>query len=314
MGSGSDPDNLWAKTQSAIVWLQQEYGGQFDWFVKGDDDTLLFVENLRHYLASQEVAAERVKGEGVYVGRRMNTTATMLHQLKKHAMAEPGATDCPECCVFCAGGPTYSLDAVALRRLAGVVMTCMPGERSHADDHFLGCCLQKRLGVVALDTRDENGGERFLVHPPDICVQYVTCDSPAVRPVCKYACLPDRLAVDQYPGACCLPPAVCAHSLGTAPACLCMHPRSYQLPDSFQAAIEGADENSWYFAYSYDPPRFVPRALGAHCSPDAVGFHQLPGGAYKAAHDLFYRCLDWDGFDGVEPEYEYSADNTARGA
>jgi hypothetical protein len=33
-----------------------------------------------------------------------------------------GATDCPLCCVFCAGGPTYSLDAVALKRLAEVLL------------------------------------------------------------------------------------------------------------------------------------------------------------------------------------------------
>jgi hypothetical protein len=47
--------------------------------VKGDDDTLLFVENLKRYLASEEVAAEAAKGQGMYVGRRMNTTAQVWY-------------------------------------------------------------------------------------------------------------------------------------------------------------------------------------------------------------------------------------------
>ena len=34
MGSSADPNNLWAKTQAAVVRLQQEYGGQFDWCVQ----------------------------------------------------------------------------------------------------------------------------------------------------------------------------------------------------------------------------------------------------------------------------------------
>ena len=51
-------------------------------------------------------------------------------------------------------------------------MECMPNEHSHADDHYVGCCLEKRLGIVAWDTRDAMGGERFHVFPPPICTEY----------------------------------------------------------------------------------------------------------------------------------------------
>ena len=119
-------------------------------------------------------------------------------------------------------------------------MECMPNELSHADDHYLGCCLHKRLGIVAWDTRDAMGGERFHIFPPPICAEY-------------------------------------------------------RLPEDVPKAVA----EDYYFAYAYDPPRFVPQAGAAHCSPDTVAFHHLPSGEFKPTHDLYYRCKDWEGFKDV---------------
>jgi len=64
--------------------LEKHFGGQYDWYVKGDDDTLLFPENLRRYLLTAPVQEEVAKGKGVYLGRRMNTTAMVrLHSSKQ---------------------------------------------------------------------------------------------------------------------------------------------------------------------------------------------------------------------------------------
>jgi hypothetical protein len=77
-----------------------------------------------------------------------------------------------EHCVFNAGGSTYLMDSIALNRLAGVIDTCFTMRRSHADDLYLGCCLQHKLGIVGFDTRDQFGSERFHIFPPQICNDY----------------------------------------------------------------------------------------------------------------------------------------------
>ena len=73
-------------------------------------------------------------------------------------------------------------------------MECMPNEHSHADDHYVGCCLEKRLGIVAWDTRDAMGGERFHVFPPPICTEYRLPQNieKAVREDYYYAYVPCR--------------------------------------------------------------------------------------------------------------------------
>eukprot|EP00854_Cymbomonas_tetramitiformis_P000388 gene388-720_t len=52
-------DNLWQKTQAAIITLHRLYGEDYDWFVKADDDTFLLMENLRRYLQSREASDAR---------------------------------------------------------------------------------------------------------------------------------------------------------------------------------------------------------------------------------------------------------------
>jgi hypothetical protein len=89
-GGDSNGDNIWRKTQEAVKMLSKLYGDQYDWFVKGDDDTLLFVENLRRYLLSPPVVDEVAKGNGVYLGRRMNTTGQVSYRvMPTHAPCAP---------------------------------------------------------------------------------------------------------------------------------------------------------------------------------------------------------------------------------
>jgi hypothetical protein len=83
-----------------------------------------------------------------------------------------GKTTGPEACVFNAGGSTYLLDTVAVKRLAPIIDGCFHGKQAHQDDLFIGCCLQKQLDIVGFDTRDEKQGETFHIFPPSICVDY----------------------------------------------------------------------------------------------------------------------------------------------
>jgi hypothetical protein len=111
------------------------------------------------------VQAEVAKGEGVYIGRRMNTTANKRLGGEQCQHGEGG------CCVFNAGGPGYLFDNVALTLLAGSVLGCRKGQMTGVDDLFVGCCLEA-VGVHALDTRDEAGGDRFHVFDPQFCEDY----------------------------------------------------------------------------------------------------------------------------------------------
>ncbi|XP_032293432.1 glycoprotein-N-acetylgalactosamine 3-beta-galactosyltransferase 1 isoform X4 [Drosophila virilis] len=52
--NGGGYEDLWNKTREGFrhVWL--EYGEQYDWFLKADDDTYVIMENLRHMLSAYD--------------------------------------------------------------------------------------------------------------------------------------------------------------------------------------------------------------------------------------------------------------------
>ena len=58
-------DNMWQKSRSIWKYIYTHYKDQFDFFVMGGDDMFYIVENLRSYLASEEIEnlAKNSKGE-----------------------------------------------------------------------------------------------------------------------------------------------------------------------------------------------------------------------------------------------------------
>ncbi len=149
-------DNLWKKLTKSVQIIHEKFGGQFDFYYKIDDDTFALMGNLRH-LSSDDVQKVVKTGNGVYIGRYMDTKPMQTYGGGKCLEHEP-------CCMFCVGGPGYLLDDKALSKLSANISSCHPGFKTSADDLMVGCCLQD-MGILPLDTRDSDGGERF--HPFD---------------------------------------------------------------------------------------------------------------------------------------------------
>lgn len=45
-----DRRHLWGKTMKGLKQIYEKFGSDYDWFLKADDDSYVFLENLRHFL------------------------------------------------------------------------------------------------------------------------------------------------------------------------------------------------------------------------------------------------------------------------
>lgn len=131
-------DNLWAKTKEAFKYVHTHDLEDFDWFAKMDDDTYMVVENLRYFLSTKNAQ------EPLYFGRRFKP------YVKQGYMS---------------GGAGYILSREALRRFIETSLknpSKCRGDAGGSEDLEMGKCMES-AGVIAGDTRDELGRERF--HP-----------------------------------------------------------------------------------------------------------------------------------------------------
>ncbi|ALC43496.1 CG34057 [Drosophila busckii] len=129
-------EHLYAKVRAGLAYAYEHYIEDYDWFLKADDDTYVIMENLRMFLYPYDPEAP------VYFGYRLRTTYPQGYM---------------------SGGAGYVLSRDALRRLnlIGLNNTKYCPLNTLAEDRQLGYCLLN-LGVVAGDSRDELGRERFL--------------------------------------------------------------------------------------------------------------------------------------------------------
>ena len=150
-------NNMWQKSRSiwAYVAEAERRVPEHDWFVIGGDDLYVVVENLRRYVASDEI---REAGGGpswprpLFLGRRFQ---------------QPGGT------IFNSGGAGYVMNRAALKLLADNLdsPSCHPSFHSFSEDREVGLCLQTK-GVFPYDTKDSAGEERFMPFAPDLHLAY----------------------------------------------------------------------------------------------------------------------------------------------
>ena len=134
--------------------MSEHYASDFDWFFLGGDDCFLLVDALKRFLESSQIAAARASGSGLYIGRRFKIDPSSLSfNLDDNAPT-----------TFNGGGPGYVLDSTALKMLGKVLSEkedlCEGSLAKLVDDVPIAVCLSK-LGILAFDSRDENGRDRF---------------------------------------------------------------------------------------------------------------------------------------------------------
>ena len=72
-----DHDHLWCKNRKGIVEAHKMFDGQYDWFMKADDDTYVVVENLKHLVSSHD------PNEPIWFGCPFNYPGE--HHIKYHS-------------------------------------------------------------------------------------------------------------------------------------------------------------------------------------------------------------------------------------
>lgn len=132
---------LWGKTKQGLQQVYENYGNDYDWFLKADDDTWIFMENLRQFLYPYSPEMP------IYFGCKLKPYVDQGYM----------------------SGSGYVLSREAVRRFNEDALTddykCWNGTEGN-EDVEIGKCLS-HVGVLAGDSRDDQSRARFLPFPPD---------------------------------------------------------------------------------------------------------------------------------------------------
>ena len=160
-------DNMWQKSRSIWRYVYTHLVDEFDFFLLGGDDMFYMVENLRKYLASEEITERREDAQtsGLFLGRRFFP---------------------PKQEVFNSGGAGYVLDVKALRVLGKALVEnspkCWPHQKGFWEDVNVANCLRQMTAerkewgpfgqIMPYDTRDAKHRERFHPFTPGQHLEY----------------------------------------------------------------------------------------------------------------------------------------------
>ncbi|KAM8715046.1 hypothetical protein ACLKA7_002145 [Drosophila subpalustris] len=139
---GGSYHDLWNKTREGFRHVWQQYGEQFDWFLKADDDTYVIMENLHHMLSAYDANLP------LYFG----------YQMSRYNVS------------YMSGGASYVLSREALRRFVTQAYDsdkiCPGAKKMGIEDFYMGICLQN-VGVHLIDSTrampDDNKPKFFPV-------------------------------------------------------------------------------------------------------------------------------------------------------
>jgi len=158
-------NNIWQKVRSMWSYIYDNYYEEYDWFHIGGDDLYLLVENLRLYLESEEIQLASNGGELVPDGKQAFQVPLFLgRRFKKVGNAER---------MYNSGGSGYTMNKAALKALVvDAFPTCMPHRKTFAEDVMVAQCLRNKINVFPFDTKDNEGGERYMPFQPQHHLNY----------------------------------------------------------------------------------------------------------------------------------------------
>ena len=131
---------LWRKSKLAWTRAYEEHINDYDWFIRGDDDTYMMMDNLREHLEQLQPSEEHYLGRHFYLD-------------ENHDNME-----------FYSGGPGTVLSRGALRKL---IETAKSNRRvfssldTFADDLELGLSMA-RVGIPTKLNLDSDGRQLFM--------------------------------------------------------------------------------------------------------------------------------------------------------
>ena len=151
-------DNIWQKVRSMWSYIYDNYYEEYDWFHIGGDDLFLLVENMRLYLESEEIRT--AANGGIYLpnGNELKQTPLLLGRRFKYMGRDDE--------IFDSGGSGYTMNKAALKLLVTEGFpNYFPHAHTFSEDTMVAKILRK-FGVVPYDTKDDDGGERYMPFMP----------------------------------------------------------------------------------------------------------------------------------------------------
>jgi len=139
-------------------YVYDNYYEKYDWFHIGGDDLFLIVENLRLYLESEEI--QTAANGGIYLPDGTEKVQTPLFLGRRFAY-QGDMND-----IFNSGGSGYTMNKAALKTL---VVKGFPEYFPHAhtfSEDTMVARIFRKFGVFPYETKDENGGERYMPFLP----------------------------------------------------------------------------------------------------------------------------------------------------
>ena len=149
-------ENMFQKVRSVWSYVYDYYYDKYDWFHIGGDDMYVLVENLRLYLESDEIQVAANGGTYLPIGNE--TSQTPLYLGRRLAL------DGKMSRIYNSGGPGYTLNKAALKLLVTGGWGGDPDRETYAEDVWVAKAFLKE-GVMAYDTKDETGAERYMHYP-----------------------------------------------------------------------------------------------------------------------------------------------------
>jgi len=152
-------DNIWQKVRSMWSYIYDNYYEKYDWFHIGGDDLFLIVENLRFYLESEEIRT--AANGGIYLPEGNETKQTPL--LLGRRFAYQGDMNN----IFTSGGSGYTMNKAAFKLLVTEGFpNYFPHLKTFSEDTMASRLFKKIDNIVPYDTKDDNGGERYMPFMP----------------------------------------------------------------------------------------------------------------------------------------------------